>query len=429
MRMNSGGNARRGGEEGFALVTSIMILVIAGLFALAITQTVNVETHQSGNEVAGEAAFNLAQSALAAEALQLQQAWPGTVASKYPATCNQSSTPTTGCPGTALTQSFNSTYSGPNYANPTWNVEVIDDATSTTDDTAKPSFYSDSLAASPITWDQNGDGRVWIRAQTTDGSQQRIVVEQIVRQQQVVTLPQNVITAGGVYTSNNGNKVIIEGKDPVSGLVGQVDVRCSATQVVYGSDCLGWESDKNKQQLDPDGDYQANYVDPNGGYSTLSESQLAALKQTAISNGTYYPTGTCPPAGQAGVVYVENANCVYQDTTTWNSASAPGALIFASGTLEFNGNLFFYGILYMGNGQGTTPTSGPCTDAQLGSSPVFTVHGGGQLYGGIFVDRCGLVDAGDQKFDVNYSSSAFSGLKTIVTPDEAKNTFRIIANP
>jgi Tfp pilus assembly protein PilX len=419
--VSSLGAERRGGEEGFALVTSIMILVIAGLFALAITQTVDVETHQSGNEVAGEAAFNLAQSALEAEALQLQQAWPGTAAAAYPTTCNQSSTPVTGCPGTALTSSFNSTYSGPNYSNPTWSVEVIDDSGS------NPNFYADSLSVNPTTWDANGDGRVWIRAQTSDGSQKRIVVEQIVRQSQVVTLPQNVITAGGVFTSNSGNKVIIEGKDPTSGLVGQVAVRCAATQVVYGSQCLGWNDSKG--QLDPTGDYQANYVDPNGGYSTLSAAQLAALKQTAISNGTYYPAGTCPPNGTSGVVYVENANCVYQSATTWNSPTNPGALIFANGTLTFNGNLFFYGIVYMANASGAVPNSGPCTNAQLGTSAVFTVHGGGELFGGIFVDRCGMVDAGDQKFDVNYSSNAFNGLKTIVTPDEAKNTFRIIANP
>ncbi len=420
-RLRPLGRERGGGEEGFALVTSIMILVIAGLFALAITQTVNVETHQSGNEVSGEAAFNLAQSALEAEALQLQQAWPGSAAKAYPTTCNQSSTPTTGCPGTALTSSFNSTYSGPNYSSPTWSVEVIDDSG------GNPNFYADTLSVNPTTWDANGDGRLWVRAQTTDGSQKKIVVEQIVRQNQVVTLPQNVITAGGVFTSNSGNKVIIEGKDSSSGLVGQVAVRCSATQVVYGSTCLGWNDSKN--QLDPANDYQASYVDPNGGYSTLSATQLAALKQTAISNGTYYPTGSCPPAGAAGVVYVENANCTYQSNTTWNSPTSPGAIIFASGTLTFNGGLFFYGIVYMADGQGSVPTSGPCTAAQQGSGAVFTVHGGGQLYGGIFVDKCGIVDAGDQKFDVNYSSNAFGGLKTIVTPDEAKNTFRIIANP
>src|SRR5262249_8071587 len=145
--------------------------------------------HQSGAEVAGEAAFNVAQSALAAQALELQQSWPGSSASAYPSTCNQTSSPTTGCPGTALTSSFNSTYSGSSYASPTWSTDVIADS-------GGASYYADSLATNPTTWDANGDGRVWIRAQSTDWGQKRIVVEQIVRQTQVISLPKNVITAG-----------------------------------------------------------------------------------------------------------------------------------------------------------------------------------------------------------------------------------------
>jgi hypothetical protein len=294
------------------------------------------------------------------------------------------------------------------------------------DDTGGASYYSDTLAVSPTTWDSNGDGRLWVRAQATIWGQKRIVVAQVVRQSTAITLPQNLITAGGVYTSNSGNKIIIEGKDPNSGLTGLVAVRCSASVVTYGSDCLGWNADHG--QLDPASDYQANYVDPNGGYSTLSASQLYALKQTAIAAGTYYPAGTCPPAGQAGVVYVENSDCVYQSNTVWNSNAAPGALIFASGTLTFNGTLNFYGVIYMANGQGTTPASGPCTDAQLGSTPIFTVHGGGNTYGGVFIDKCGMVDAGDEKFDLNFDSAAFSGIRAIATPELAKNTFRVIPN-
>jgi type II secretory pathway pseudopilin PulG len=406
-------------EDGFALVSAVVILLITSLVTLAVIQTVNAQTHLTGHEVAAEAAFNLAESAVDAESLQLEQAWPGSAATAYPASCNQASTAVTGCPGTSFTSSYSSAYSGPSFSSPVWTLQIIDD-------TGGASYYSDTLASSPTTWDSNGDGRLWVRAQATIWGQKRIVVAQVVRQSNIVALPQNLITAGGVYTSNSGNKIIIEGKDPVSGLTGLVAVRCSASVVDYGTDCLGWNASHG--QLDPGSNYQANYVDPNGGYATLSASQLYALKQTAIAAGTYFPAGTCPTAGLPGVVYVENANCVYQSNTVWNSDAAPGALIFASGTVTFNGTLNFYGIVYMANGQGSVPTSGPCTSAQLGSTPVFTVHGGGNMYGGVFVDKCGMVDAGDEKFDLNFDSAAFSGIRAIATPELAKNTFRIIPN-
>src|SRR5450755_343759 len=108
-----------------------------------------------------------------------------------------------------------------------------------------------------------------------------------------------------------------------------------------------------------------------------------------------------------------NADCTYNGNTVWNSSTAPGALIFASGTVDFNGTVNFYGVVYMANRQGSVPAGGGvCTAAQQGSTPVLTVHGGGNLYGGVFVDKCGLVDAGDQKFDINYDSSAFGGVTT-----------------
>jgi hypothetical protein len=66
----------------------------------------------------------------------------------------------------------------------------------------------------------------------------------MVRQVVVVNLPQNVITSGGLHTSNNGNKIIIEAKDPSSGLTGTVALRCGSsgvagTQPSYGDTCAG----------------------------------------------------------------------------------------------------------------------------------------------------------------------------------------------
>jgi Tfp pilus assembly protein PilX len=402
-------------EGGFAVATAILVLMIISLLSIAVLQGVNVEAHQSGHEVADEASFNLAESVLDAESLQIQESWPGSSGSVvYPATCNQSTTGVAHCPGVDLTSSLSSTYAGVSYGSPTWSVQVIDDS-------GGASYYSDSLATNPTRYDANNDNRLWLRATATVWGQTEIVVTQVVRQTEVVTIPQATITSGGVTTENNGNKIIIEAKDPNSGLTGPVDLRCnmSGSSPDNSDPCAGWVSTKG--QLDPTGAYQTGYVDPDGGYTTLSPAIMAELKTTAQSQGTYY-NGTCP-SSLSGLIYVENANCTYTGGT-FNSDASPGALVFANGTLTFNGNITYTGVMYMANGQGTAPASGACTTAM--QNTVLTVHGGGTVYGSIFVDKCGTVDAGERQFDINYDSNASSGLKAYATPSLAKNTFRIM---
>jgi hypothetical protein len=56
------------------------------------------------------------------------------------------------------------------------------------------------------------------------------------------------------------------------------------------------------------------------------------------------------------------------------------------------------------------------------------VHGTAQVYGGVFVDGCGLVDDGDSAANINFAANAFSGLSAFALPALAKNTFRILSN-
>jgi Tfp pilus assembly protein PilX len=423
-------------EDGIALVAGILILFIVFMLGLAIMQTVDVQTRSSGREVAGEAAFNLAESALNAEAYQLEQSWPdsrGTLL--YPTSCTQGTTASTGCPGSSLTSALSSTYAGVDFGSATWTVKVLDDTSSGAATSGDyKSYYSDTAlnTSSPITYDKDGDNRLWVRAQGTVLGQTRIVVGQVVRATQTLALPQNTVTAGGVYTSNNGNKVIIEAKDPNSGITGPVNVRCSASAPQYGTTCEGW--DANHGQLDPSGSYSSGYVDPNGGFASLSAAALASLKATAISNNKYYnglasTNNTCP-TNLTGLIYVDNLNCSYNASGTWNSDASPGALIFGTGTLELNGNINYYGIIYMANQQETTfpATGSPCTSTYSGTTPVMTVHGGGSIHGAVFIDGCGLLNAGDEKFDIVFDTSAFGGFKAYATPAAAKNTFRILSN-
>jgi Tfp pilus assembly protein PilX len=416
-----------GDESGSALVAAIIILVVALGLGMAILSQADVQSHQTGVEAAGEATYNNAEGALEAQAHLLQQSWP---TATTPA-CNQSSTSSTFCPGTVLTNSFNTAYTGHLYANPQWTTRIVDDSGG-----ASASYYNDQATSAAPSYDANGNGKVWVRAQTIIRGQKRIVVAQMVRQTTIVQLPRNTITSGGAFTSNRGNKVIIETTDaaPGSSLTGSVNVRCGSSTSIpdYGDPCVGW--DPGKGQLNPASSYQGGYVDPNGGYSAVSQADLASLKQAAQANGTYY-SGTCP-ASLRGLVYVDNPPggiCTYTGGN-WNmSGSAPtttdvpGMVIMGDGSLRFNGNISYFGVIYMVNASGATPTSGACTTAEQ-NGPVFMVHGTGTIYGSIFVDKCGTIDAGSSAYNIIFDSRAFNAATAYAQPNLAKNTFRIIPN-
>src|SRR5205807_89282 len=160
------------------------------------------------------------------------------------------------------------------FASATWSTQVIDDNVGGVTDS---NYYSEAILTNNqlAHWDSNGDNKLWLRADATIRGQHRVVVASIGRQSNVVSLPQAVVTSGGVFTSNNGNKVIIEAKDPNSGLSGSVDLRCgtSTTAASFNNNtCDGW--DPKQGQLDPPSVVTTGYVDPSRTYQTLSNGVL-----------------------------------------------------------------------------------------------------------------------------------------------------------
>jgi Tfp pilus assembly protein PilX len=415
-------------ESGSALIAGIIVLMVVMMLGFVAIQYADVQSHQTAGERAGEAAFNLASSAIQAENTALWQAWPATAAAAYPV-CTQASTTSSTCPNSAITSGFSATYAGKVYASPTWSVQVIDnDATGVADG----DYYSDSILTSSrlAHYDSNGDNKLWLRASATIGGQTRTVVALTSRQTFVVDLPQNVLTSGGVTTGNNGNKIIIEAKDSNSGLTGTVDVRCNSSTgaPAWRDPCAGW--DPTHGQLDPAGAYQLNYVDPIMPFQSLSDGEIEALRQSAQYGGTYYPAGQCPPEYTSGVLFVENANCSYSGQgTTWGSDAFPDAIVVYNGTLTLTG-LTFYGVIYMVNAQGTVPTSGECTADQQNS--VITVGGSGTINGGLFIDKCGTASVGDASqgkgFNLSYDAKVFNGFRTYSNPAVALSTFRVLGN-
>lgn len=425
-------------ESGSVLVTALILMIVAFGLGYAALAATDVQTHQTGYETSGEAAFNLAESALDAQARLVQLNWPGTTATTV--TCNQNSTSSSTCPGTAVTNSFSSTYAGQEYSNPTWSTEVGGVCPTSSQTCASlaesPSYYSDPIPATAMGCDCYSANAVWVRAQATVLGQTRVVVGETERQSVVVPLPDTTITAGGVNTSNRGNKVIIEQHD-AAGLVsaGTIDLTCgtATTQPSYQSGCAGWDPSKN--QADPGtqgtGGYQTGYTDPNG-YSVLSPAQLASLEQAAP---TAPAAGTCP-SNWNGLVYIQStpsSGCQVtgngsgcSKSSAPSSGATPGMIIVGSGTLSVSANTCYFGVIYMANIGNPTPSGGgACTSTD---SPL-TLNANSVVYGALFADNCGLITVGQASGNtatVYFDSLALSAATAYDTPVLAKNTFRIL---
>ena len=89
--------------------------------------------------------------------------------------------------------------------------------------------------------------------------------------------------------------------------------------------------------------------DPDRG-SVLADGMADALKQQAISKGTYY--ATCPARPSGEVVWVESGNCPYQGNMQVNGTTKRGVFIINNGTLKLRGGVQWWGLIYALNAQG-----------------------------------------------------------------------------
>jgi len=413
-------------EDGIALVPAISVLFIVLALGAAVLATVNVQSSQTGAERSQEGSFQLAESALNSQLLQLSRTWPANSAAAYP-TCSQSSAASAKCSGATLTQNFTNAGAGtgPNGGSdfattPVWSTRVLDDVNGS-------NYYADTLATQGgvAAYDANANGSVWVRSEAVVGDNRSVLVSLVaqgapVREQ----LPTATVIAGWFQTTNNGKKVIVDAIGS-SGSAGAVAVRC-ATGPGKSDPCLGY--DPAKGQLSPANAYQTGYVDGTGvpnatNRRVLSADALERLKQRAQSIGTYYATG-CPSSLTGALIYIENANCSYTSNSQWNSAASPGVVIFGGGTLSLGGTSNFYGLIYNANSQGTAPASGPCTSGF--KNTTVSLGGNTQVLGAIMVDKCGGIIAGSSKLNVAFDANVFNNVVSNGAATGVKNTFRII---
>ena len=398
-------------ESGFALIVTLMLLLVSLAIGAALVARADNQSSQSGRERTRENSFTLAESALNAQALQLSRAWPGpTTAATSPTSCTPASS-NTACPlasavagGYSSTQDFASACrTAP--ATPLWQTSVRDNVAG--------EQYWTSAVTSRAAYDANNDGSVWVRSTASLQCQKTNMVSLASRSSVSMDFPANTISANWFATSNQGRKVIVDTLGtyatpprPAS-QPAPVVLRCNSAP----SPCANYQASKG--QVQPPAVTTSATIPT----STLTASQILSLERQANSAGTLY---TCPSSATslssvngAPVVITGPCNLSLTGNTQINSSTTPGVLVVENGTLSLGGTVNFYGLLYMLNRQNT-------------GGAVVTIGGNAGVQGLISVDGNGGVVAGSSKTNVVYDSRAASLLRGESGAVLNKNSFRVL---
>jgi len=398
-------------EEGWAVVTAVMVLMVMMSFGLAAYSVVDAQTAESKKDRNREASFNLAEGALQEQGYVLGFNWPaaapGYTDCAFGPAVNVS--PAGQCPQPA-------NLVGGNFSQ----VDVASGASWTTvvrDNPVAPGqngdFYDSSvnttpcmgLATVPCRWDANGDGKLWVRASATVRGKTRTLVALLKRERLTEAFPRATVKSDHFSTSNNGNKVIIDSTG------GQIVTRCQ--NVPSGRPCADYEA--NKGQVTPAG---AIVQEPAQTQPTMDTAQLGRFKAAAQSSNPPAYFTSCPSSLTGPVVYIDvpaGTTCSYTSNPVWNSFTAPGLVIMPHGKMNLGGGSTFYGVLYFANQENAT-------------DDVLTIHGNAEVIGGVIIDNGGGIDAGSSggsnEPNLQFSANAFNSLATFGTAGLIQNTWR-----
>lgn len=393
-------------QEGSALVTAVLVMMLCLMVGFTAMSTVDVQQSQSRGERERESSFALGEGALNAQIFMLSTEWPATPQLARPR-CTQAGGEAK-CPDpTTLANGF----TGADYnGGLEWSTEVHDNVA--TDAGAAPDqFYDDATVRTRPGYDSNGDGLIWVRAQSVTAGRRRTMVA-LIRAERLDTLfPRNVITANRLSVSNNGNKTMVETNG--SYLI----LRCgdgSGGQLPTAT-CQDWG--------------RAVHVGPNATVDVvpdqrpgLSPETIDRMREFAKANGTYHESGCPSLAGE--IVFLESASCAYTGNSQWNTPTKPGVLIIGSGTLSLSGNTTYYGVVYHVNG---SDDIGPAINGT-----VLTLHGNGCVFGSVVIDGAGGLEIGSSSGaskcngNVGFNANVANNLRAYGTAGIVQNSFREI---
>ncbi len=393
-------------QEGFALITAIMILVVLLGLGLGLVMLTNNQQRAATYEQSRESAFSLAEAALNAQIFQLARQWP-TEKSPAPTSCTEATaTSTNACPdpgslnvaaGYPAAGSCAGTEAWGSALSNRWTTYVRSDASTS-------QLFSSSINRTNATYD-SGDRSVWVRAVGVSQCKAVAVISKVSEQLVTLPFPRNVLTANGFKTANSGSKTIVNtrgtAKEPVP-----VVVRCQSPLTT--TTCKEYTKGV---QVSPD----TTTVCTTCSSSTLNATQLESLKSQAQVNGTYFKAGTCPASMSAltgAVTYVEGP-CTLSFTGGEANKGSPGFLVLYNGTLSIAGNATFWGGVYAVN-------------AQKSNKEVVSSQGIGGVVGTIAVDGLGTVKLGSSAPNLVYDPTALNALKTYGGAAPTPNTFRVL---
>ena len=286
-------------EDGNVLVIAIMMMMLMLAIGLSAMAGVDTQTDVSKKERERESTFNLTEAVLNAQTFVLGRLGTGNITStdnQFPTECSPQSVHVL-CPNQQQIANSYDAASQPDFApaETNWTTIVRDNGSP-----GEPPFYDPALEATAARYDQNEDRQMWVKSTAVVRGKTRSIVALIKVEDRPIAFPQYSISAGFFFTTNNGNKTIVD----ASGSLG-VAVRCGmgGSPPSPTSNCLGYTPAKG--QLSPAG----AYTDGSPNSTAISADDLQALEDYAKASGTYY--AGCPTNPNGQVVVVEAGDCVF----------------------------------------------------------------------------------------------------------------------
>ena len=409
-------------EEGWLLITSIMVLTSMLAIALASFSIADNGQQRMLEQRQRETALNLAEGVLYSQGFALALKWPGNASAGHlmPATCTEAPPPAAAaqfCPTPSTLAAANGSPATANFANVdaqadvTWSTRVRDnggplagayvpgatsDAPQSGTNVRTGQTYT---CAGPCKWDANGDRQLWVQARAVVRGKPRNLAALLKREQFSEPFPRNGLTAGSLRTPNSGNKTIINATGS------QVVVRCATTT----DECTDYN--EAKVQILPTTIVRDPATPP---AMTLDRIERFKAVAQSASPSTYYTE--CPASYTGTVVFIDVPAGTHCDDpgggVTYNTAAEPGIVIMPRGTLYMQS--IFHGLLYMANLQASTGT-------------VLHLGDNSQLFGGAAIDGAGGLLAGQasgQKATITYVANPFNMLASYGTTGLVQNTWR-----
>jgi type II secretory pathway pseudopilin PulG len=409
---------RASNEQGFVLITAILVLTIMMGLGLGLIFYSNSQQKAAGREQASESAFNVAEAALNAQVGQLSRAWPSSAEFEekeiYPkAGCTHlTSTPTNGCPNKEsmeVAYPSSSTTCPAGASKDAWGSPDTNEWTTyVRNDVGGSQYFNSTTEQTALSYDAYGNEKLWVRAVGVVQCRVVTLVTQVARQQIALNFPKDAATGNWFKVTNKGNKVIVNtaGEPPV-GETGPISMRCAA---LSGS-CEEWEPAKG--QISPNTTGASPTPSP-----ILDEAQTEALKAEAQAAGTFHSAalGNCPRSLEetSGLpAYVEGCGNLKFTGGVSNSAAKPGFLVLTEGTLELKGNAEVHGVIYARNQSNI-------------SGPVVILGGTTTVWGAIDVDGNGGIEFGSSKANLIYEPKAIIEVKAYAGATPTRNTFRVL---